>query len=164
MKKSNIVLIGIMGCGKTTIAKMLKERLNRQSIDMDIYIEEKYQMSIKEMFAVSEQYFRERETECCLEIAQKENLIISTGGGVITNPCNMEALQQKGWIIYIDRPVDHILQDVDTSSRPLLKDGPEKLYELYHQRHPLYMQFCDYHLINDGTLEEICQKIIDLQK
>lgn len=164
MKKSNIVLIGIMGCGKTTIARMLKERLNRQSIDMDIYIEEKYQMSIREMFDISEQYFRERETECCLEIAQKDNLIISTGGGVITNPRNIEALQQKGWIIYIDRPVDNILKDVDTSSRPLLKDGPERLYELYHQRHPLYLQSCDYHLVNDGTLEEICQKIIDLQK
>lgn len=164
MKKSNIVLIGIMGCGKTTIAKMLKERLNKQWIDMDIYIEKKNQMSIKEMFDISENYFREKETECCLEIAQKDNLIISTGGGVIKNPRNIEVLQQKGWIIYIDRPVDHILKDVDTSSRPLLKDGPEKLYELYQQRHPMYLQACDYHLVNDGTLEEICQKIIDLQK
>lgn len=160
----NIVLIGMMGCGKTTIAQLLKDCLGKQWIDMDMYIEEKYQMRISDMFDISEQYFRERETACCLEIAKMENMIISTGGGVIKNPQNIEALHQHSCIIYIDRPIPLILEDVETASRPLLKEGAQKLYELYDQRHPLYIEACDYHLQNDGTLEDICLKIINILK
>ena len=56
--------------------------------------------------------------------------------------------------------LDNIITDVTTADRPLLKDGPEKLYELYEQRHQLYLQFCDYHIYNDGSLDEIVDKII----
>ena len=63
--KTNVVLIGMMGCGKTTIAKLLKDKLHKQWIDMDQYIEDKYQMSISQMFDISEDYFREREAACC---------------------------------------------------------------------------------------------------
>ena len=139
--KTNVVLIGMMGCGKTTIAKLLKDKLHKQWIDMDQYIEDKYQMSISQMFDISEDYFRERETACCLEIAQQKDCIISTGGGVIQRYENMEALKQSGYIIYIDRPIP-----------------------LYQVRHPLYLQACDYHVDNDGTLEDVCHKIIDLLK
>ena len=162
--KTNVVLIGMMGCGKTTIAKLLKDKLHKQWIDMDQYIENQYQMSISQMFDISEDYFRERETACCLEIAQQKHCIISTGGGVIQRYENIEALKQSGYIIYIDRPIPLILEDVDTSSRPLLKDGTQKLYDLYQVRHPLYLQACDYHVDNDGTLEDVCHKIIDLLK
>ena len=162
--KTNVVLIGMMGCGKTTIAKLLKDKLHKQWIDMDLYIEDKYQMSIPQMFDISEDYFRERETACCLEIAKQKDCIISTGGGVIQRYENIEALKQSGYIIYIDRPIPLILEDVDTSSRPLLKEGVQKLYDLYQVRHPLYLQACDYHVDNDGTLEDVCYKIIDLLK
>ncbi|BFK23658.1 shikimate kinase [Massilimicrobiota timonensis] len=162
--KTNVVLIGMMGCGKTTIAKLLKDKLHKQWIDMDQYIENQYQMSISQMFDISEDYFRERETACCLEIAKQKHCIISTGGGVIQRYENIEALKQSGYIIYIDRPIPLILEDVDTSSRPLLKEGAQKLYDLYQVRHPLYLQACDYHVDNDGTLEDVCHKIIDLLK
>lgn len=162
--KKNIVLVGMMGCGKTTIARLLKEKLHMHWVDMDLYIEQKYQMSISDMFDISEDYFRERETQCCKEIAQKENYVISTGGGVIKNFENIEALSQRGYIFYIDRPISLILKDVDTSTRPLLKDGAQKLYDLYEQRHSLYLKACDYHVKNDGTLEEICLKIMNLFK
>ena len=128
--KKNIILIGMMGCGKTTIARLLKDQLKMNWIDMDIYIEDKYQMRISEMFDISER-------------------------------CdNIKALRQNGYIIYVDRPIPLILEDIDTSSRPLLKDGAQRLYELYQKRHPLYLKACDYHVDNDGTLEEICTKII----
>ena len=79
----NIILVGIMGCGKTTISKLLSEKLKMPVIDMDKYIEKKYQCTIPDMFAISEEYFRDRESEACLDMAKLDGYIISTGGGVI---------------------------------------------------------------------------------
>lgn len=158
----NIVFIGMMGCGKTTISQLLSEKLHRPLIDIDEYLVNKYQMTIPQMFEISEDYFREREAICCQEVGQLEGYIISTGGGVIKNSKNIEALRENGMIIYIDRPVELILNDVETSSRPLLKDGPEKLYQLYKERHQDYLDACDYHIQNTSSLEDIIIKIIEI--
>lgn len=158
----NIVLIGIMGCGKTTISKMLGEKLKRPVIDIDEYIVEKHQQTIPEMFAVSESYFRDNETDGCKDVSKLSGHIISTGGGVILKPINVEYLKQNGTIIYVDRPIDNILTDVQVASRPLLKEGPQKLYDLDKQRHQLYLDACDYHIINDDSLDNITDKIIDI--
>lgn len=155
----NIVLIGMMGCGKTTISTLLSQKIKRPFIDIDEYLVKKYQMSIPDMFDISEAYFRERETICCQEVGKLEGCIISTGGGVIKNPINIENLKKNGIVIYIDRPVDMIYDDVDTVSRPLLKDGPEKLYQLYKERHQGYLDACDYHVFNTSTLEDILKTI-----
>jgi Shikimate kinase len=158
----NIVLIGIMGCGKTTISKLLADKLNRPLIDMDDYLVDKYQMTINEMFDISEDYFRERETECCYDVSKLDGYIISTGGGVIKKKENTELLKKNGIVIYLDRPIINILEDVETASRPLLKEGTQKLYDLYEQRHQLYLDACDYHLSNDGSLEDIMNKILSI--
>lgn len=155
----NIVLIGMMGCGKTTISQLLSKKLNRPLIDIDDYLVQKYHMTIPEMFDISEGYFRERETICCEEVGCLDGYIISTGGGVIKNPKNIEALHKNGLIIYLDRPVENIYRDVDISERPLLKDGPEKLYDLYHERHHIYLDVCDYHVKNETTLDDVVSKI-----
>lgn len=160
----NIVLIGIMGAGKTTIGKKLSADLDRPFIDMDVYLEKKYEMSIADMFKISEDYFRDHESACCQDMSTQTNTVISTGGGVIKRSENIAYLKKNGIVFYIDRPLEQIVDDVDTSSRPLLKDGPQKLYDLDQERRALYLSSCDYHLINDGTLEEICQKIIDVMK
>ena len=159
----NIVLIGMMGAGKTTLAKELSLILGRDMIDMDEYIETKYNMSIPEMFDASEEYFRERETICALEVSKKENVIISTGGGIIKNPQNMEALSENGIIIYIDRPIDNIMEDINVIHRPLLKDGPEKLRILYKERHETYKHYAHYHLVNDKTIQDIIDKILEVR-
>lgn len=158
----NIVLIGMMGCGKTTVSKLLSERLKRPLIDIDEYLVDKYQMSIPSMFDISEAYFRDRESLCCQEIAELDGYIISTGGGIVKNKENCEMLRNNGIIIYLDRPIDSICEDVDTSSRPLLKDGTDKLYQLYKERHPLYIDNCDYHIDNDCSLEEVVKRILDI--
>ncbi len=160
----NIVLIGIMGCGKTTIAALLAEKLERPVIDIDEYIVKKYQQTIPEMFKVSEIYFRKNETACCKDVSKLEGYIISTGGGVVLNPLNIEYLKENGIIVYIDRPIDDICKDVKTSTRPLLKDGPQKLYDLDKQRHQLYLDACDIHLINNDTLENITNNLIEILK
>lgn len=160
MKKNNIVLVGMMGCGKTTISKLLGKRLRKNVVDLDEYLVNKYGMTIPEMFSISEEYFRNKESECCKDISKLEDMIVSTGGGVILRQENIKYLKKNGIIIYIDRPIHHILKDVDISSRPLLKDGPNKLYELYHQRHELYLQASDYHIFNDGTLDKVVEEIL----
>lgn len=156
----NIVLIGMMGCGKTTISQLLGDKLNRDVIDIDQYLVEKHGCSISEMMAVSEDYFRDLEQEACAELSKKEGIIISTGGGVIKRQENITALKEKGIIIYIDRPIQNILSDIDTKSRPLLKDGPEKLYQLDKERRSLYMNACDFRIINDQSLTDIVNQII----
>ena len=124
-KLFSFILYGNPGCGKTTISKLLSERLNRPMIDLDEYLVNKYKMTIPEMFDISENYFRERETECCQDASLLDGYIISTGGGVVKKEENIEYLKKNGIIIYIDRPIINILEDVDTASRPLLKDGPD---------------------------------------
>lgn len=158
----NIVLIGIMGSGKTTISKLLSNRLNRPVVDMDDYIVDKFNMSINDMFNISEDYFRNNETICCQDMSTLDGYIISTGGGVIKRKENIELLKRNGIIIYLDRPINNIVEDVETASRPLLKDGPRKLYELFDQRHQLYLDACDYHLINDSTIDDIINQIINI--
>jgi shikimate kinase len=156
----NIVLIGMPGSGKTTFAKILAQRLQRPFVDMDTYIVEKYDRSIPSMFDISESYFREREAICCQEIMQQEGQIVSTGGGIIKNIKNSNLLHEQGLVIYLDRPIKDIMQDVEVSTRPLLKDGAKVLYSLYQERHQTYLTTCHIHVVNNRSTEEIIQKII----
>lgn len=158
----NIVLIGMMGCGKTTIAKLLSKKLGRVYLDMDEYLVNKYQQSIDDMFKIGEDYFRKNETDVCLSISKLEGYIISTGGGVVMNPKNIEYLKENGIIVFIDRPVEKIAEDVDIASRPLLKDGADKLYQLHQQRYQLYLNACDIHLINDQSAQNAVDRLIEL--
>lgn len=160
----NIVLIGIMGCGKTTVSKLLSEKLNMPVIDMDEYLMDKHCCTINDMFAISEDYFRDQESEACRDLSKLDGYIISTGGGVVKRKKNSEILRQTGTVIYLDRPVANIVEDVTTADRPLLKDGPQKLYQLFDERHQLYLDACDYHVHNDGTLADVVNKIIEITK
>lgn len=103
--KQNIVLIGMMGCGKTTVGKRLSEQLNMPFIDTDVLIEETYG-PIPKLFERGEDYFRDAESKIISEIASFEGAVISTGGGVVLREENVKALKEKGFLIFIDRPVD----------------------------------------------------------
>ena len=94
-------------------------------------------------------------------MAKLDGYIISTGGGVVKRKENRDILKQAGTVFYIDRPLDNIVSDVETAHRPLLKDGPQKLYQLYDERHDLYLDSCHYHVDNDGTLDDIVNKIVE---
>ncbi len=158
---SNIVLIGIMGCGKSTVGKALAKALQYQFIDADDYLVDKYQMSIPDMFAISEDYFRDRESACLDDFVSKDHSVIAMGGGVIKRAENYPKLKKIGKVIYLDRPIEDIVNDVDTSGRPLLKDGAEKLYALDKERRALYEAAADVQLINDGSVEDMVAKIKD---
>lgn len=159
----NVVLIGMPGCGKTTIGKYISESLNIEFCDVDEYIVERENKSIPEIFKNGEEYFRKIESESVKEVSSTYPKIISTGGGVVKNYKNIEVLGEKGIIIFINRPLEDIAEDVDIQNRPLLKDGTEKLYMLYNQRYKLYKEYCDYEILNTN-LQECTDKIISILK
>ncbi|CAH2213835.1 shikimate kinase [Tepidibacter aestuarii] len=156
----NVVLIGMPGCGKTTIGNILAQRLSMEFIDIDKYIEEKEERSITDIFNYGEDYFRKIESKAVEEVSSKFSMVISTGGGVVKLYSNIERLNKNGIIIFVNRPIEDIISNVDISSRPLLKDGKYKIYNLFKQRYYLYKKYCDYEIINDTELNEVVGRII----
>ena len=159
----NIILIGMPGCGKTTIGKLLSAELNYEVIDSDTVFEETICPDIKEYFASHcEDDFRKEETNILRNLCKKDGCIISTGGGIVERSVNKEILQSGGTVVFIDRNPDDIVSDIDTESRPLLlAEGKQRIYSLYDRRYEKYKDFCHIRIENKGTLEEVTAKIIN---
>jgi len=158
--KTNIVLIGLMGAGKTSIGKRLAAILDMPFTDSDENIEKRYG-SITELFKKGEEYFRDIESEIIQSMAVLDRVIMSTGGGVVLRPENMKALKEKGVIFYIKRPVEEILKSVETDIRPLLKNNPEVLYKISEEREHLYLKYCDY-VIDSTDIEKAVKTICSI--
>lgn len=159
----NIVLIGMPGCGKTTIGKLVADKLNIGFCDIDQYIEVKAQQCIPDIFKNDgEVYFRKLESEAVEEVSKYRGSVISTGGGVVKFHKNMEILNKSGIIIFVNRALENVIADIQTDGRPLLKDGKERLYKLYKERIDLYKKYCDYEVINDDSIESMVEKIIEI--
>lgn len=159
---NNIVLIGMPGCGKSSIGLLLSKLLDIEFYDLDNYIEEKEQKSITSLFELGEDHFRQLETKGVRELHTKTSTIISTGGGIVTRAENMTLLRQTGTIFYIDRPIEMILSSSDLTNRPLLAKDNNKIYALYKERKHLYEQYCDFSILNDQSLEIAADKIIKI--
>lgn len=164
MKNSdkNIVLTGLMGCGKTTIGKILAKKLDYDFIDMDDFITEISGKTIQELFSVSEEHFRSLETEACKRLCTRKKTVIASGGGVVKNKDNMKCFYDNSLILFLDRPVSSIVEDVDIKSRPLLANGSEALYKISDERYELYKSQCHYRIDNSKTLNEIVDYISKL--
>lgn len=158
--KTNIVLTGLMGVGKTTLGKLLSHSLNMPFLDADEEIESQYG-SISSLFDKGEGYFRDIEAQVIRHLSHLSNRVISTGGGVVLREGNMEALTRTGVVFYLTRPVEDILRTVDASTRPLLKNGAEALYRLQMEREPLYRKYCD-HMIDVSDAELALKRIVSL--
>lgn len=151
----NIVLIGMPGCGKSTLGKLLAERTGKQFVDADAEIVRKAGIAISQIFAtVGEEGFRKLETEVLSELGKESGLIIATGGGCVTRPNNYNLLHQNGHIIWIQRQISNL----PTDGRPLSQQN--NLETMYAVRKPLYEQFADFSVINDGSLEETITAIL----
>jgi len=162
MEYKNIVLIGLPGCGKTVIGKAVSKRLSLPFCDIDEYIEKKEGKLIKQIFLQGEDLFRKLESQAINEASKNCPSVISTGGGSVKLHSNMETLQKNSIIIFINRPVEHIIQDVDISTRPLLAEGAAKLHQLFKERYHLYKKYCDVEVINDTDFDEVVDKIVEL--
>lgn len=158
-KKENIVLIGMPGCGKSTIGKMLSEKLNKELIDSDVEIEKVINCQIKDFLTESnEEEFRDIESSVINNISLLNNKIISTGGGAVKRSSNVKSLKGNGIIVFIDRSIDNIKTD---DTRPL-SSNVEKLNKLHKERYPLYKNACDYEVSNNGDIHDTVNKIIEL--
>lgn len=151
----NIVLIGMPGCGKSTIGKLLAEKLNRPFIDADIALTERAGTSIPEIFATKgEPAFRRLETQVLSDLGKASGAVIATGGGCVTQPENYAHLHQNSKIVWINRRLDCLATD----GRPLSQAN--KLSDMYSIRKPLYEAFCDYTVSNDADPMEAVNEIL----
>ena len=157
----SIALIGMPGCGKSTAGKLIAEKLNYTFVDMDLFIEEQFETTVKELFAVGEERFRDCESKVCEILSNRERTVISTGGGVVKRANNIKLLNKSCTVVFIDRALEDILSDIDFGSRPLLaNDHRDNLIRLYNERYELYKNYCDFSVKNDSSIEELADKII----
>lgn len=156
-ERCNIVLIGMPSAGKTTIGKMLEERMQKEFIDLDDVIIEKAGKSIPEIFEESgEAGFRAIETEAAIEVSKLNNKIIATGGGTIKHKVNMDYLRQNGITIFIDRDVDKLISS--DPNRPLSKSS-DALAKMHAERLPLYQKYAAYVAVNNSDIESTVTEI-----
>ena len=150
----SIVLIGMPGCGKTTVGKALAKAYDRTFIDADSEIEQLAGCSIPEIFRSSgEEGFRKLETKVLSRLGKESGCVISTGGGCVTREENYPLLHQNGKIIWLHRDIELL----PTNGRPLSQ--ATKLQDMYRIRQPLYRRFADHVVDNKGSIEETLDQI-----
>lgn len=151
---TNIILVGMPGCGKTTVGTALAEHYGRKLVDTDELIVQKAGKSIPDIFAEQgEKGFRAIEAEVVREVGKEKELVIATGGGVIVTPENHDALRQNGTVIFINRNIDVLPKD----GRPLSQQND--LRDMYEKRLPLYRSICHHEIDGNGTVEEVAKRI-----
>ena len=154
LQMKNIVLIGMPGCGKSTIARLLSKELGREVIDADKVIVKNAGMTIPEIFeSEGEEGFRRRETEALKEICKLSGKIIATGGGCVTRNENYDILKQNGTVVYIKRRLDKLSK----KGRPLSQTtSAERMFAI---RRPMYERFSDIYIWNEGRISEVIKKL-----
>ncbi len=151
----NIVLIGMPGCGKTTLGKALAVKLDREFVDTDTYIAVKTGMTCSQIIQTQgEKAFRKLESEALSEICKRSSLIIATGGGCVTEQENYPLLHQNSKILWIQRQTHHL----PVNDRPISQAC--NLNDLYETRKPLYSAFADISINNNATEELALQAIM----
>lgn len=151
----NIILIGMPGCGKSTVGRALASRTGRTLVDADAVIVEKAGMSIPDIFArQTEAGFRAIETAVLAELGKQSGLIIATGGGCVTRPENESLLRQNGRCVWLRRDLSRL----PTKGRPLSQQN--NLLTMYRARKPLYRKFADLEIFNDRSVNQTAAAIL----
>ncbi len=166
MTDQNIILIGPMGSGKSTIGQLLANRLNRDFFDSDHYIEQKTGVDIPTIFDIEgEEGFRARETKALEELSNLHKLVIATGGGSVINEVNQQILR-SGFIIFLDTSVNQQMARLKhDKKRPLLQTANprERLEKLLSERKPLYIELADLRIRTDRKFaRKVASEIIPL--
>jgi len=154
MASSRVFLVGPMGAGKTTIGRILAELMEVSFLDSDKVIEDRSGADIPWIFDIEgEEGFRNRETSVLLELAQEPELVLATGGGIVTRDENRKCLRQSGTVVYLTADIDQLVERTcRDKKRPLLQvdDPRQKIRELIEVREPLYQEVSDLVVNTDG--------------
>ncbi|MBE7092471.1 MAG: hypothetical protein E7365_04765 [Clostridiales bacterium] len=154
----NIVFVGMPGAGKSTIARELGIKLNREVFDTDKVVEEKTKKTIPMIFEeYGEEYFRKLETDAAKEIGKKTSSVIATGGGIIKKQENFDALKQNGFVVFLNRDIN----ELSLKGRPLSTDR-ERLKEMYLERYPKYKEIADTEIVVQNKISDTVNKILNM--
>ena len=153
-RKDNRILIGMPGCGKSTVGRILAERLGRPFVDCDTELEKHLGMTAGDyILKAGEEDFRAQETAMLAQLGKESGLVIATGGGCVTRPENYPLLHQNGTIIFLERE----LSKLPKKGRPLSLRG--NLQDMYTIRLPMYRRFADLIVPNDGDPEAVAKNV-----
>ena len=141
----NIVLIGMMGCGKTTVGGLLSRRLGLELADTDALIEERAGCAIRDIFRdYGEGRFRDWEWLVSRELGRREGLVVACGGGLPLQDGAIAALKESGPVFWLDRDPGGTYDSLDVSGRPLAQAGRGDFVRRYQDRAPVYRRWADY--------------------
>jgi shikimate kinase len=147
LQSGNLILVGMMGSGKTTMGRALARHLGKVFVDSDEEIQKRTGVTIPHIFDVEgEAGFRQREAAAIRDLVGRNNMVLATGGGAVLAEQNRELLQENGIVIYLKASVHDLWQRTrQDRNRPLLQTGDPhaKLTELFQQRDPIYRQVAD---------------------
>lgn len=162
-----IILIGFMGVGKTSVGKQLAKKLNFNFIDTDYEIEQLTNKSIPDIFEqYGEKYFRKLENSILEKFVKNEDIVMATGGGIITTKENYNILKNEENVIFLDGSVETIINHVqnERNQRPLLKESEnlsKKIEELLSTRYEKYIEVSDILIdINGKNIDEVISQIL----
>ena len=161
----NIVLIGMMGCGKSTCGALLARRLSRTFVDTDSEVERREGRTIPEIFAgAGEDYFRALEEAVSRDLGRQDGLVIACGGGLPTRKDSMSHLKAAGTVVFLDRDPGEIYDSVSMDERPLGREGKAAFLERFVQREPIYRGWADHVISSRPTPEETVEDILEVLK
>ena len=163
--KTNVALVGFMGAGKTAVAKLLAEKLNKKLVELDSLIEHKAGKSIADIFQEDgEIAFRQLEIEATKEVAGNKNQVIACGGGIVLNKINIDRLKDEAVVVYLMASPEVIQEriSIDEGIRPLLKESNKALTirELLEFRQPFYERAADIKIDTSELDIEATSKLI----
>lgn len=158
----NIVLIGMMGCGKTTCGGLLAQRLGRTLVDTDALIVDREGRSIPEIFAhQGEGYFRALEVAVAQELADRQDLVIACGGGLPLHPEAMEPLKAGGRVVFLCRDPGETYDTVPMAGRPLGQGGRGAFVARFRDREPVYRGWADLTITEFSSPEATVNAILE---
>lgn len=161
----NIVLIGFMGCGKSTVSDYLSRELGMETVEMDQMIAEREEMSIPDIFAAcGEEYFRDLETSLLIEMQSQKNVVISCGGGAALRERNVTEMKKNGRVVLLTASPETIYERVkDSNDRPVLngRKNVAGISELMEKRRGKYEAAADIVIsTDDKTVPQICGELV----
>lgn len=160
----NIILVGPMGVGKTTIGSHLARKLKYDFVDSDTEIEKRTGASISLIFDIEgEEGFRKREAQMIGELTERRHIVLSTGGGSVVDETSRQNIRSRGFVVYLKASVDILYERLKKSrNRPLMEteDKQKVIEDLLAEREPLYLAVADVTIATDGrSAQDVAREI-----